>query len=74
MVTTSESSATGIPEEATRIVHVPFGEYLIDVRLDGAGRLIEIVGLKIRRDFASPEEIVAEIGSHDVSDLYVDLE
>ncbi len=56
-------------EQYKRVI-IPFGKYEIVARLTEDNRLIDIVELRIKQDFLSPEQRVSTSGYLDVDEFY----
>jgi len=64
--------ATGAQFETKqhKLVVIPFGRYEIVARLTEDDKLIDIVELRIKKDFLSPEQRVSSSGYLDVDEFY----
>lgn len=61
---------TGQTEVLSRIVTLTFGDFDVSVRLGPNDQLIEIVGVGIKKDFRTIEQILSRQKPIDVDDLY----
>lgn len=69
-----QNQDTGYHEELenNKIVIFPFDKYLIKVRLTQANEFIDIIEVKINRDFLSYKQKITPKGFHDVEKFYRD--
>lgn len=69
----SESAyATGTANPVSKLVDAAFGPFTVTVRLTPTDRFLEIVAVRIAKDFRSLSQTIASTGVHDVDDLYED--
>lgn len=61
---------TGSAGPVSKIVTVPFGPYTVTLRLTLTDRFLDIVAVRVAKDFRSTWERNKGVGFHDVSDLY----
>lgn len=61
---------TGATGEITSIVEIPFGKYVVKVKLGPKREFIDVVEVRVSKSFLSQEQRTATRGYHDVSDLY----
>jgi hypothetical protein len=58
------------PSNPTRIVVVPFERYEVSLRLTEDDRVVEVVEVKVRKDFLTPEQRIAATAYQDVDEFY----
>jgi hypothetical protein len=54
----------------TQIVTVPFGPYEVALRVTEEGRLLDVQGVRITRDFRSTRQKLDGAGYQDVEEFY----
>jgi hypothetical protein len=61
---------TGSAVPPSKVVTVDFGPYAVTIRLTPTDEFVEVVAVRIAKDFRSIRERNKGVGFHDVSDLY----
>ncbi len=56
--------------EGAQIIVYPFGPYEILIRLSQDGLFIEVVEIRINKDFRSYSQKISSIGRHNVEQFY----
>ena len=56
--------------EGSQIIVYPFGPYEILIRLSQDGQFIEVVELRINKDFLSYSQRISSMGHHNVEQFY----
>ncbi len=67
---TFSGQSTGDTDVPSSIRTVPFDRYEIVLRLGPHGEFLEIVEVRIKKDFRSVQQKLESADYHDVSDLY----
>lgn len=63
-----KSSKEGI--EGDQTIVYPFGQYEILIRLSQNGQFIEVVEIRINKDFRSYSQRISSMGHHNVEQFY----
>lgn len=67
----SESTdETGSAAAAFKFVTTHFGPYTVILRLTATDQFVEVVTIRVAKDFRSTQQRNKGVGFHDVSDLY----
>ena len=53
-----------------KIVTLPFGHYLIKLKLTADDRFVDVMEVKVNKDFATYRQKILSLGSWDVSKYY----
>ena len=67
-----EKDATGSSHEGQdfKIVKYPFGKYEIKLKLTSDNKFLDILEIKINKDFLSFKQKISRKGFHDVDEFY----
>ena len=49
---------------------IPFGKYVVKIKLSKDGKFLEIVEIRVRQDFLSFQQKMINYGSHNVDEYY----
>lgn len=68
------SLVTGMLDHETewKEVKVPFGKYIITLKLTHDNKFLDLISVEIKTDFRSPIQRIKSTDSHDVDDFYVE--
>lgn len=65
------SDITGeMAEQNFKVISVPFGNYVVKIRVTPRNEFIDIVEIGVSKSFLSLRKKLATRGTHNVSDLY----
>jgi len=67
---TRDSTGADLEEKRYKLVAVPYENFEIVVRLSEDNRFLGVAELRIKKDFLSPEQRVANTGVFDVDEFY----
>lgn len=56
--------------EQYQFIKYPFGNFIVEIKVTLDGKFVEIVGLKINRDFIDYQKLSPKFNYHDVEDYY----
>jgi hypothetical protein len=65
-----KEDVTGSHNEEYKILNYPFGKYEIKIKLSKDNKFLDIIEIKINKDFLSFRQKMASKGVHDVEKFY----
>ena len=68
--TAQGQTPTGEDVDNSRIIVYPFAHYQVFVRVSSEGKFLDIVELRVDKEFLSYKQKIESRGYHDVDDLY----